>query len=70
MLQELGHQYFGVFVHLEVSQGVWAFVGVGVRVQGAWFEVDVNFPALFGLLPETYVTGFTSNYPRSNVCRL
>lgn len=61
MLQELGHQYFGVFVHLKVSQGVWAFVG-GVCVQGAGFKVDVNFPAFLLLLPDTCVTEFSSNY--------
>lgn len=60
MFQELGHQYFGVFVHLQVSEGVWAFVG-GVCVHGSWFKVDINFPALLLLLPDTYVTGFCSN---------
>lgn len=57
MLQELGHQYFGVFVHLEVSQGVRPFAG-GVREQGLGLEVHVYLLALLLLFSDCYVTGF------------
>lgn len=67
MLQEFGHQYFGVFVHLEVGQGVWAVVG-RVRVQGLGFQVDVHLPALFLLLPGGYVSGFDSDPVCGNIC--
>lgn len=60
MLQELGHQYFGVFVHFKVSQGMRPLMG-RVCVQSSGFKVDINFSALLLLLPDTYVAGFSSN---------
>lgn len=57
MLQELGHQYFGVFVHLEVSEGVWPIAGE-VCVQDLGVEVDVYLPALLLLFPVCYMTAF------------
>lgn len=68
MLQEFGHQDFGVFIRLEVSQRVWALVGD--RVQGSRFEADVHFPPLL-LLPTTAGADFGSGVERScHLCRL
>lgn len=55
MLQELGHQDFGVLVHLQVGQGVRPFAG-RVRARGLGLQVDVELLALLLLLSDRRMT--------------